>query len=225
MFKVSEKWRKTFPGADVGVLVINSVSNPKANTALNNQKTELEEHLHSAFYSYTKESLRDISTIKVYTEYYRHFKKTYHVLLQLESVVLKGKSIPNVAALVKAMFMAELKNMLLTAGHDLDAVQKPLTIDVSSGTEKYTLLNGKDQLLKAGDMIMTDEQGVISSVIYGPDKRTQIRADTNHALFVVYAPQGISQQAVHQHLKDIQTYIMLFSPQAIVQSLEILSAS
>jgi hypothetical protein len=44
-----------------------------------------------------------------------------------------------VAALVEAMFIAEVKNMLLTAGHDLDAVQLPITLDVSKGDGRYIL--------------------------------------------------------------------------------------
>jgi hypothetical protein len=50
--------------------------------------------------------------IKTYHDYYKRFKKTYHILLQLESIVFKNKSIPKVSSLVEAMFMAELKNLL-----------------------------------------------------------------------------------------------------------------
>jgi hypothetical protein len=30
------------------------------------------------------------------------------------------------------MFMAELENLILTAGHDLDAVARPLQVDVTA---------------------------------------------------------------------------------------------
>ena len=63
--------------------------------------------------------------LQAYDAYYRQFKKTYHVQLQLESILFKGKSIPSVAALVEAMFMAEMNDLLLTAGHDLDALHLP----------------------------------------------------------------------------------------------------
>ncbi|MFN8595962.1 MAG: hypothetical protein U0559_07245 [Anaerolineae bacterium] len=33
--------------------------------------------------------------------------------------------------------MAEIKNLLLTAGHDLDTLQLPVTLDVASGQESY----------------------------------------------------------------------------------------
>ena len=128
--------------------------------------------------------------LQAYNNYYRQFKKSYHVQLQLESIVWKGKSIPSVSALVEAMFMAEMKNMLLTAGHDLDIVQLPLTLDVSMGTESYTLMRGEEQVLKPGDMMISDQVGIISDVIYGPDRRTQITADTRNVVFTVYAPAG-----------------------------------
>lgn len=50
----------------------------------------------------------------------------------------EGQVRPSVAALVEAMFIAELKNLLLTAGHDLDAVELPLKLDIARGGERYT---------------------------------------------------------------------------------------
>ena len=133
--------------------------------------------------------------MQAYNNHYKRFKKSYHVQPQLESIAWKGKSIPTVSALVEAMFMAEMKNLLLTAGHDLDIVQLPLTLDVSKGTESYTLMRGEEQILKPGDMMISDQLGIISDVIYGPDRRTQITADTRHAVFTTYCRQGIEGTA------------------------------
>jgi DNA/RNA-binding domain of Phe-tRNA-synthetase-like protein len=159
--------------------------------------------------------------LQVYGEYYKRFKKTYHVQLQLESIVLKGKSIPTVASLVECMFMAEVKNMLLTVGHDLDKLQLPLTLDVSKGTENYTLLRGDEQTLKAGDMFISDRSGVVSSIIYGPDQRTQITESTRNVVFTVYAPAGIRAELIVQHLQDMRDFVHVIAPQAEVGTLEI----
>jgi DNA/RNA-binding domain of Phe-tRNA-synthetase-like protein len=126
-----------------------------------------------------------------------------------------------VAALVEAMFMAELQNLLLTAGHDLEAVQMPVKLDVAEGTERYIQLNGQEQELKPGDMMIADAQGIISSVIYGPDRRTRITSETRQVLFTVYAPPGIGEQAVYDHLRDIQANILLVAPEADVVLLEV----
>ncbi len=221
MFIVSEAWKTAYPGAAVGVLAMRNVVNPEHHPALEKRKEELENQLRARFSGSDRAALKTHPTIQAYDNYYKRYKKTYHVQLQLESVVFKGKSIPQVAALVEAMFVAELKNLLLTAGHDLEAVQMPVKLDVAEGTERYIRLNGQEQQLKPGDMMIADAQGVISSVIYGPDRRTQITSETRRVLFTVYAPPGIGEQAVYDHLQDIQANILLVAPGADVVLLEV----
>jgi len=58
-------------------------------------------------------------------------------------------------------------------------------------------------------------------VIYGPDQRTRITSDTRQVFFTVYAPAGIGAEAVRQHLHDIQANVVLVSPEAEVESLEV----
>jgi DNA/RNA-binding domain of Phe-tRNA-synthetase-like protein len=214
MFDVSETWKTTYPGAVVGVLAMRGVVNPERHAGLDKRKEELENELRSQFSGYDRAALKALPTVQAYNAYYKRFKKTYHVRLQLESVVLKGKSIPRVAALVECMFMAELKNLLLTAGHDLEILQMPVGIDVADGSERYTRINRQEQTLKAGDMMIADAQGVISSVIYGPDHRTRIRPETRQVMFTVYAPPGIGEGAMCEHLQDIQANVLLVAPEA-----------
>jgi len=217
MLIVSEAWKATYPGAAQGLLVMRNVANLEHHPKLEKRKAELEEQLRARFAGYDKAALTTLPSVQPYVAYYGQFKKTYHVLLQLESVALKGKPLPRVAALVEAMFMAELKNQLLTAGHDLEALREPLRLDVATGDERYTLLNGKEETLKAGDMFIADAEGVTSSILYGPDYRTRITPDTHTALFTVYAPPRIEPAAVRQHLEDIRAYVMLIAPEAAVE--------
>ena len=213
-FRVSETWKAAYPEAHAGILVMDQVTNPPHHPDLENQKATQEDQLRAAFTDKDKSAIAALPAIQAYNAYYKRFKKSYHVQLQLESIVFKGKSIPSVAALVEAMFMAEVKNMLLTAGHDLASLRLPVTLEVSKGDEQYTLLRGQEQVLKAGDMHIADQAGIISSIIYGPDQRTQITATTQSVLFAVYAPPGIDEQAVYQHLNDIQANVRLVAPAA-----------
>ena len=219
MFEISSAWKFTFPNAYVGALVIRDVLNPADHPELEKLKTELEHQLRDQFAGQDRTALNDHPVLQAYNNYYKRFKKSYHVQLQLESILWKGKSIPSVSALVQSMFMAEMKNMLLTAGHDMDTLQFPLTLDVSKGNETYQLMRGEEQILKEGDMFIRDGLGVISSIIYGPDKRTQITLDTRNVVFTVYAPDGIEQELVIEHLQDIQKYVKYFSQQAQVEIL------
>ncbi|MFZ5911658.1 MAG: phenylalanine--tRNA ligase beta subunit-related protein [Chloroflexota bacterium] len=224
MFNVTETWRATYPGAHAGILAMQAVENPAAHPGLEARKQALEHDLRAQFAGQEQRALETFACLPAYIAYYKRFDKTYHVQGQLASVIFKGKSIPSVAALVEAMFMAELKNGMLTAGHDLDRLLLPVTLGVASGEERYTLLRGQEQALKPGDMRMADQAGVISSILYGPDQRTQINAATRNVLFTVYAPQGIDVQAIQSHLEDIRDYVLVVSPQASTQALQVFGA-
>lgn len=221
MLNVSDSFHSTYPGAVAGALALGNLTNPAHSDELDQRKTELESQVRARYAGLDRTSLLALPVLAAYREYYKRFDKTYHVLLQLESVAFKGKSIPGVAALVEALFMAELENLLLTAGHDLDSLQEPITLDVATGAEHFTSLNGQEQTLKFGDMFMSDAQGPISSVIYGIAARTRITSSTQRALVTVYAPVGIGAQAVAQHFEEIQSLARLFSPQADIISMDI----
>ncbi len=225
ILNISEAWREAYPGAAVGVLALRDATNPAGHEGLAGRKAELEQELRERFGGGGRAAIKADPIIQAYSRYYKRFRKTYHVLLQLESVAIKGKPIPNVAALVAAMFMAELKHGLLTAVHDLDEVAPPIRLDVAAGSESFVRINGQEQRLKQGDMYIADAQGILSSVIYGPDKRTRITPETRHALFTTYAPPGIGETAVRQHMQDIQGFVVLSAPEAVVDWMEVYHAA
>ncbi|MCX7681960.1 MAG: hypothetical protein N2508_08385 [Anaerolineae bacterium] len=221
---VSATWKRVYPGAAVGVLALRNVVNPEHHPALEARKAELEERLRMRYAGQSKADLKALPPIQAYTAYYKRFDKTYHLLLQLESIALKGKPIPRVAALVEAMFMAELDDLLLTAGHDLGLVSLPLRLDVASGSERFVNLAGQEHVLKPGDMFIADGQGILSCIIYGSDRRTMITPATRAALFTTYAPAGIGAEAVREHLQHIWELVALIAPQATLDCLEVYTA-
>ncbi len=216
IFEITSAVRDHHPGTRAGVLVMERVTNPAEHPGLENRKAALLEDLRRRFSGQTRGSLRQTPALAAYHAYYKAFKKTYHVQHQLESVVFKNRGLPSVAALVEAMFMAELKHQLLTAGHDFDTVEPPIRLSVADGSETYLRLNEQEQTLKQGDLYMADQKGVLSSILYGPDFRTRINAATRRAVFTVYVPTGIEAAAVESHLQDIADFASVISSQARV---------
>jgi len=222
--EISESWRKQFPGAVVGVLVMRGARNSPMHGELEKLRETVEQDLRARFFAGGKEALRTEPVMAAYRSYYKGFRKTYHVELQIESVVWKDRRIPSLSALVQAMSMAELKNGLLTAGHDLARVVPPVRIAVATGAESYVSMGGEERVPKQGDMMIADTTGIISSIIYGPDNRTAIGPDTKDLLFTVYAPAGIAIERVRSHLEDIQRFVAVAAPEAITETLETFSA-
>ena len=218
----SANWKNQKPNAYIGILIIHNAPNQPTQGTLDDVRMDLENELRTKYSSQDRKSFRKDPVLAAYDAFYKPFRKTYHVQLQLESIVFKDKSIFSPSSLVACMFMAELKTGLLTAAHDYSAIDFPLSANIASGGENYLRLNSTHQELKVGDLYITDQQGILSSVIYGPDKRTQIQANTNHAIYTTYGPPGISKDQIYDQLEILETYVRLFAPQAIRENLSVI---
>ena len=117
----TEAWHRTFSGGHVGLLLVVPVANDRPGTALAARKRVLAEELRQRYGDMTRTQLQRLPVLQAYKTYYRRFGNTYHVQLQLESIVHKGKELPAVSPAVDACFMAELETHLLTASHDTGA--------------------------------------------------------------------------------------------------------
>ncbi|HBG0170216.1 TPA: hypothetical protein KPC00_003500, partial [Clostridioides difficile] len=200
MLEVSHKVKEIYPNIKFGVMVINithSKPNKENFLVLKNStiKNIIEQHPE-----YNRKEKIKTEPVSSYIKYYKKFKKTYPVLLQLESILLKSKGIPDVGVTIESMFLAELKNLLLTAGHDLDKMELPLKIELANGSEHFYGIGGKEHILTKDDLFLSDNIGILSSILNGPDNRTAITKDTKNIMYFVYGPDKISEKQIQDHL-------------------------
>ncbi|MEW6731726.1 MAG: phenylalanine--tRNA ligase beta subunit-related protein [Acidobacteriota bacterium] len=222
--EVTDRWHTTFPGSHIGVLLIGNVDNSRRITPLDQRKREIETRLRQQFAGFSRADLMKLEVLQAYRSYYKKFGKTYHVQLQLESVVQQGKPLPSVSPLVDANFAAELETLILTAGHDADLLESPVTIDATQGGELFRQINGLVQSLKSNDMMMSDSKGIVCTILYGQDVRTSISPNTCRALYVAYAPSGVLKTMVQQQLDSIHENILLVAPEAEIEMVEVFAA-
>lgn len=221
---MTDRWHETFPGAHIGVLLVGDVDNTTRVTSLDDRKREVEGRLREGYAGVSRAELLELPVLKAYNSFYRAFGNTYHVQLQLESVVHKNKPLPSVSPLVDANFVAELQTLVLTAGHDAARLYEPLTVDAAQGSETLVQMSGAKKMLKPGDMMMSDSRGIICTILYGQDDRTPISPGTRRALYVAYAPAGVPVGTLEVQLTTIYDNIRLFAPDAEVEQLGVYSA-
>lgn len=223
MIDVSCTWKSAFPQTSFGILVMEEISNVQVHRDIETRKNDLERDLRRHWLGKTRKDMKKEFPFEAYERYFRNFGQGYPVLAQLETVALKGKPIFSPSPLVAAMFMAELKNGLLTAGHDLEKISLPLCLDVARGEETYQAMGGKERRLQEGDMFLLDEKGILSSVLYGPDNRSFITPETSRVLFTVYGVPSVAAGDLQDHLEEIESLVRVLSPQAVRRELKILS--
>jgi DNA/RNA-binding domain of Phe-tRNA-synthetase-like protein len=188
------------------------VDNAVACPELDRRKRAVETSLRARFKGVARAEFGAIEVLRDYQRYYKSFDKTYHVQLQLESIVSKGKSLPDVSPLVDANFVAELETLVLTAGHDAAKLREPLCIDLSREGDVIVQMNGTSKPIRVGDMVMRDADAVSCSILYGQDNRSPISRQTAHVLYVAYAPPGVSAAAVEAQLAGILANVRTFAP-------------
>lgn len=220
----TDAWHATFRGGHVGLLLMGPVDNGRPAARLDAYKQALELTLRERYGDKTRNELQQLPVLEAYKAYYAGFRKTYHVQLQFESVVHKGKSLPSVNPLVDACFAAELETQLLTASHDADLLEPPVTVDASSGDEILHMLSGKRKRIKAGDMMMSDAGAVVCTIIYGQDRRTAVSPATRRVLYVTYAPPGVTREQVEEHHAALERNVQLAAPDVGVQLGSIVTA-
>jgi DNA/RNA-binding domain of Phe-tRNA-synthetase-like protein len=215
----TDTWRITHPGAVFGLLEISGVDNTCPSASLQDQKRTVETRLRARYQGFGRKEFLALPVMAAYERYYKRFDKTYHVLLQLESIVLKGKNLPDVSPLVDANFSAEVETQILTAGHDADCLSGEIRMDVAGAGDLITRMSGAPKLIDTGDMLMRDAAGVCCTLLYGQDNRSPITPLTTHALYVSYAPAGVPAGLVQEHLERIVKNIGLFLPVVQVEQL------
>jgi len=222
--RAAAEWRTAYPGAIIGLLELTGLDNTRISAELNEHKRETEKRMRRDYAGFSRKDFLKLPVMAAYDTYYKHFGKTFHVQLQVESIVLKGKNLPMISPLVDASFTAEVDTFLLTASHDAESLFEPVGIDISYPGDTITLSNGEIKPIRPGDMVMRDGYGVCCSILYGQDKRSLVSPSTRHALYVTYAPPGISAEAVEIHLQHIQEHIHLFAPRAKMEQFQLLRA-
>jgi DNA/RNA-binding domain of Phe-tRNA-synthetase-like protein len=218
------EWRAAHPGAIIGLLELSRLDNTRPSLELDTRKRETEAGLRERYRGFGRREFLSVPVMAAYAQYYKRFDKTYHVLLQLESIVAKGKSLPNVSPLVDANFMAEVETLILTAGHDVGKLVGAVSIDVSRDGDQLTQMGGAPKAIPPGDMIMRDAKGVCCSILYGQDNRSPISGETSHVLYVAYAPPRVPVETVQTQLRAVEAFVRMVSPTAVVEQQQLLVA-
>ena len=215
--QVDPVWSERFPGARLGVLEACQLPALASHPALERERIALETALRQQFQGMDRNGLRELPVMRAFTAHFKPHGKTYHVLGQLESVALKGRSIPARLCAVTALFMAELKHGLVSAGHDLDNLVSPLRLAPSKGGERYRNLGGAEVVLPEGDMTLAHGRGLLSSVLQGPDRETPIGSSSTNVLYTIYAPPGLPEGTLEATLDSLSSYVALFAPDALME--------
>ena len=167
--------------------------------------------------------LRDYDRKAVFGEnpYYRYFKKykkTYPVLQQLESVLLKGRPFPSGRPLNEVAFLTELRTRVLSGAHDAERVQGAVELFCPEEKLPFTGMRGEEVHTYPGDPSARDSGGIIFSMIAGADERTCLRPESRHIFYPFFATPDTSREQLLPAMELLASYVRVLAPGAQSES-------
>lgn len=216
--KITERLKAAYPAGQLATLIVRNAINKNYDERLEREKRALEEFIRVNYQEPDK-----LRRVQEYNNFYRKLEGTFPIEYQLRSI-LAGNQIPAVSCLVEVMFMNELRHCCLTAGHDLEAIQGDLILDLAEGNESYIKINDQEQTIKKGDIILKDQVGIVASVFYGPDSRTKIISISRNIIYMNYFLFKIERAGIISIMADLTRLLKITEgPHAQIEKMNIFS--
>ena len=222
MLVMSDEWKKAWPKARVGAMLLSRAASPMPKGMAAKSKEDLQQELRRRLSRIPADELAVKEPVKAYTDYCKRFNLPFDIRIALDSMLAAEKNRSNLHPIIEAVFCSSMNYLLPTSCHDRDLINKPVTLQTASAGQNIALSSGNRQELIAGDMIVTDSRGIVASAILGSDHRTRVRPDTQRPLILTLAPPGINPKLIYEHFFAVHAAIRRLAPKVEINYFQVL---
>lgn len=154
-----------------------------------------------------------------YYRYFKRYKKTYPVLQQLESFLLKGRPFPSGNPINEVAFLTELQTQMLVGAHDIDRFVGVPELFCPAEKLPYLGMRGEEVHTYPGDISGRDSEGIIWGMIAGADERTHLRPESRHVAYLVFGAPDVTREQVDGLLSALADYAAILAPAVTVRKI------
>jgi|Deesub1362A_J573_1020465.scaffolds.fasta_scaffold03376_5 DNA/RNA-binding domain of Phe-tRNA-synthetase-like protein len=163
---------------------------------------------------HTLASLKDNPVVRAYRDFYWRIgidpTKLRPASEALVRRILAGKPLPEINNLVDAYNLASALTLIPIGAYDAGKVKGELIIRTSNG-ESFVGIGGKELVTK-GEIVLSDEEKILSIYPYRDADATKITAATRAATVVLCGVKGIERDYLRQSAEKTQEIISRFVP-------------
>ena len=214
--------RKRHPEVTIGYAVASKVKVERPVQELEEEKKRVTNEIRD---KYGLVPLQEIPEIKAYQEFYRTMKmdptKVRPATEYLVRKAISGKFL-SINNLVDSCLLASVKHWAIASVYDLDKVKGVPTVTFPKQTEIFQLIDGRKVTPNTEEIIIRDDEKILTAYALGDAKATMVTPQTKNALIVVWNAPGISHESVENALRTTINYAKQFF-QATVEESQILT--
>lgn len=163
---------------------------------------------------HTLASLKDNAVIRAYRDFYWRIgidpTKLRPASEALVRRILAGKPLPEINNLVDAYNLASALTLIPMGAYDADKIKGELRIRTSQG-ERFVGIGGKE-ITTGGEIVLSDEEKILSIYPYRDADATKITASTRAAVVVLCGVEGVDKSYLRQSAQKTLEIISRFVP-------------
>ena len=154
-----------------------------------------------------------------YYRYFKKYKKTYPVMQELESLLLKGRPFPSGNPINEIAFITELKTQRLIGSHDIDRMTGDMELFCPDSKIDFEGMGGRDVHTYPGDVTCRDNEGIFCGMIGGADNRTCLKPGSNHIAYLVFGTVDTTEDEISDLEDALLEYVKALAPNAVTNKI------
>lgn len=123
---------------------------------------------------------------------------------QIEMV--RSKGLPSGNVLVQALLLSETSTGLLMGAQDASSVRGTLVCDRAKAGESFRGMR-REVRCRPDEIVLRDEEGIIASLLQGPDHRTRLTPETKDVVFFIFSVPGITAADIQEGTEAVRSLL------------------
>jgi len=113
---------------------------------------------------------------------------------------------PAINNLVDACLLATVEHWVVIGVYDADRIKGQAVTTLATEAEPFELIDGRKLSPKLDEIVLRDDEKLLSAYTLGDAKATLIRPETSNALLVLWNAPGIARDRIEKALAAVTTY-------------------
>lgn len=214
--------KKRYPELVIGYATARNVKVERVVKKLEEEKQRI---LSEVREKYATALLLETPEVKAYREFYKAMgvdpTKIRPPVEYLLRKAIMGQ-LPVINNLVDSCLLASVKHGAIVSVYDLDKMRGPPTVTLAKQAETLQLIDGRSVTSAIGEILLRDDEKILTAYTLGDAKATMVTSQTKNALIVAWNAPGISRSQAEAALSLAVDYATRFC-QATIEKSEVLT--
>ncbi len=211
--------REKYPDFVAGYLAVSGITIEQTVDGLEERKREVFNELKS---KYAEKQLTEIPEIEAYRKFFKSMGADPSSYRPITEYLLRralDDRFPNINNLVDSCLLSSVEHFISGGVYDVLKLKGDVRTTLAKvGENTFELIDGRKVAPKPDEIILKDDQKVLSAYTLGDAKLAKVTVGTSTVLIVLWNAPGISKEKMEAALKSVGTCARKFCGGHVDQS-------